>query len=251
MANPIPSLDTNDDGVVKITSNARHPAGTKEVMIGTTRTDSDGAANARLLSLVTDINGTPSEKAYVDGSGTFHGDLGDVEATSIDVASIAADNIAFNAGAEVATNGDIAADVHGKVQHKVAVVTVLHTHAQAAAATKDVVLLTMPAQSRVLRVVADVTEVFDGGAISDCDVTVGHTAGGAEYLASFDVDTAVGTFGEVAAEIGAGLTSATIADVRWAASTVQCRFTAVGANLSELTTGRMVVYIEYVTYPVI
>jgi len=128
--------------------------------------------------------------------------------------------------------------------------------ASAAATTKDVTLWSPPAGFIVKRVLAKVNTTFNGGAVSDCDVTVGRSAGGAEYLASFDVDTAAVLAGGVIAEVGTQLKDATLADVEisanaFVASTIQCRFTSVGANLNALTSGQMDVYIIGLQLPLV
>lgn len=114
----------------------------------------------------------------------------------------------------------------------------------AAATTQDMTLWTAPAGFVVERVIGKVNTVFAGTAITDVDITVGHTAGGAEYLVSFDADTAALLVGDVVAEIGAGLVDATRADVKvtsnaFVATTIQCRFTTVGGNLAAMTSGQV------------
>jgi hypothetical protein len=65
-------IDDDNEKVIKIYAQ-RKAFLEKEVMIGTSRADDDGAPNVKLLSLVTDIAGeTPSEKAYFDGEGNLH-----------------------------------------------------------------------------------------------------------------------------------------------------------------------------------
>jgi len=120
--------------------------------------------------------------------------------------------------------------------------------ASTAALTGDVTLWTTPAGFIVERVLAKVNTAFTGGAISDCDVTVGNSAGGAQYLLTFDVDTAALLVGDVVAEIGAGLVDSTRADTAvtsnaFVATTIQARFTSVTANLNALTAGQMDVWI--------
>src|SRR5258706_4794248 len=66
----MPSYD-KDDAKELLLYGQRQAASATEVLIGTARTDADGAANAHLASFVTDILGTPSEKAYVDGAGAI------------------------------------------------------------------------------------------------------------------------------------------------------------------------------------
>lgn len=213
-----------------------------------------GGATTTIRGLTTDTGGADVAVEIVnDETLTTAGDTllrirnGEAAVGTV-IASVDKDGNYFN-NAIGGTAGTGTVVARGLVRHNVAAITLGFASVQTGALTNDITLWTLPAKSRVLRVIADVTEVFDGGAISDCDVTVGNTAGGNQYLVSFDVDTAIGTFGDVAAEIGAALTSATVADVQWAASTVQARFTSVGANLSALTTGVMTVYVEYVTYP--
>lgn len=143
----------------------------------------------------------------------------------------------------------------GAVRHLCHVVKVDYTAVNGTAGTTaDVTLWTLPAGFLLQRVIVDVTTVFAGGSISDCDVTVGSSAGGNQYLLSFDVDTAAIVAGDVVAEIGAGLVDATRADLTvssnaMAATTLQCRFTSAGANLTDLTGGSMRVYIIGVQLP--
>lgn len=137
-------------------------------------------------------------------------------------------------------------------RHVVHKITVTRAAINVDSLTADVTLWTLPAKTRVLRVVADVTATFTGGAVSDCDVTVGNSAGGAQYLLSFDVDTATGVYGDAQTELGTAIVGGAsfAGDLTWATTTVvQCRFTAVGAFLSELTTGSATFYIEVCTYP--
>jgi hypothetical protein len=140
------------------------------------------------------------------------------------------------------------------LRHFVNKVTVINTALTAAGQT-DLTLLTTPVNSRIVRVVADVTQVFTGGALSAVTITVGNTAGGNQYLLSNSVLTATNTWGDVVAEMGAGVVSATLADFGTVATgvpgalTVQTRFTCTGANCNAATQGSVTFYIEYVVYP--
>lgn len=133
-------------------------------------------------------------------------------------------------------------------------VTVINT-ALAAAGTSDVTLHVTPANTRISRVIADVTQVFTGGTLSAMTVMCGNAAGGNQYLLANSVFTAQNTWGDVVAEMGAGLVSATLADFGTVtagvpgAITVQCRFTCTGANCSAATQGSVTFYVEGVTYP--
>lgn len=134
--------------------------------------------------------------------------------------------------------------------HKV----VITNAAMAAAATTDVTIHTTPVNTRIIRVTADVTQTFTGGALSAVTIQCGNSAGGNQYLLANSVFTAQNTWGDAAAEIGAGLLSATVADMGTSAAgvpgaiTVQCRFTCTGANCSAATQGSVSVYVEGVTY---
>lgn len=215
------------------------------VMLG-----SKATATQRLLTLVNDIDNDPQVKAYVANDGS-------VVAAGISAASgslpIGRANLTDSGIIGTAPSGTgITVGNTAEVRHVMHKVTVDYTAASAAATTKDITLWTLPAKTRVMRVIADVTTPFTGGAVSDCDVTVGSSAGGAEYLLSFDVDSATGTFGNNQAELGASILGGGSfdSDITWGSTTVvQCRFTSSGANLSALTAGVMVVYIECAVYP--
>jgi len=147
-------------------------------------------------------------------------------------------------GVSVRSVGDMAHRVH-KVTVGFAALT------GNAALTGDVTLWTTPANTRVVRVIADVKLQFTGGSISACTMTAGRTAGGNEYLLSGNVFAAPILLGDVVAEMGAGVVSATLADFQAAAQTIQARFTSVTANLSALTAGSVDFYIETVAYPTV
>lgn len=140
----------------------------------------------------------------------------------------------------------------GAVQHKIHSITVTRAALTAAATTEDETIWTVPAKTRVIRIIVDVTQAFDdaAGPISAVTIGCGPSAGSAAYVATSSVFT-VNTIGDVAAEIGTGLTSATIADIPSFSGTtaISCRFTSTGGNLSTLTTGSATFYIEHLVYP--
>lgn len=152
-----------------------------------------------------------------------------------------------------ASGTGITAVYSGEVRHWVHKITVINT-ALAAAGTSDVTLHTTPVNSRIIRVTADVTQVFTGGALSAMTVMCGNSAGGNQYLLAGSVFAAQTTLGDVAAEVGAGLLTATWADFGTPAAgvpgalTVQCRFTCTGANCSAATQGSVSFYVEGMTY---
>ncbi len=166
---------------------------------------------------------------------------------ALDLISNGADAAAGTAGSGTGISGATTLGAT-TVVHKI---TIGYAAVQTANTVKDVVAWTLPAKTRVTRVLADVTQVFDGGAISDCDCTVGASGGGDDFLLSFDVDTATGVFGNSYTELGRSVVGAASwnTDITWSATVpVTLRFTSVGADLSALTTGSMTLYIECCTY---
>lgn len=153
-----------------------------------------------------------------------------------------------------ASGTGITANATSQIKTWVHKVTVINT-ALTAAATSDVTLHVTPVNTRIVRVVADVTQVFTGGALSAMTVMCGNAAGGNQYLLANSVFTAQNTWGDVVAEMGAGVVSATLADFGTVAAgvpgaiTVQCRFTCTGANCNAATQGSVTFYVEGVTYP--
>lgn len=142
----------------------------------------------------------------------------------------------------------------GVVRNFVDKVTVINT-AMTAAATTDVTIWTTPVNTRLVRIVAEVTQVFTGGALSAVTITCGKSAGTNEYLLSNSVFTAQNTWGDNFAEIGAGLLSATVADMGTPAAgipgaiAISCRFTCTGANCNAATQGSITFEVEGVAYP--
>jgi hypothetical protein len=134
--------------------------------------------------------------------------------------------------------------------HKITVTNAALT----AAATTDVTIWTTPVNTRLKRIVAEVTQVFTGGALSAMTVQCGNAAGGTQYLLAGSVLAATTTLGDVQAEIGAGLLSATVADMGTPASgipgaiAISCRFSCTGANCSAATQGSVSFYIDLATY---
>lgn len=146
----------------------------------------------------------------------------------------------------------ITTNATAEIRHHLHKITVARTALTAAATTQDITLWTIPAKTRVLRLIEDVTAAFDdaAGPISAVTTTCGTSAGGNQYLLSGSV-FAVTTLGDVVAEMGAGLVSATLADLPSMSGTtaVQCRWTSTGGNLNTLTTGSSTFYLEEITYP--
>lgn len=108
------------------------------------------------------------------------------------------------------------------------------------AATCDVTIGTLPAKTLVQHVMADLVTPFVCAATcttATLSATLGKTAGGAEYLISYDADAAAAQFGKTAAQLGASLTPATtpslIGDLAsWTATTaIVMRMTSAVGNI--------------------
>ncbi len=132
-----------------------------------------------------------------------------------------------------------------------------------AAVTCDVTVTTLPPKTFVVHALADVTQVFACAAVctsTTLSAVLGKTAGGTQYLASFDLDAAVAQFGDAGAELGASLIEATIPTgigdlTSWTASTaIVLRMTSGTGNIgtttaSNLSTGSVTIYLTMTVLP--
>lgn len=156
-----------------------------------------------------------------------------------------------NAAAKVTsplTNGTtgITEGFNGEVRRGMFKITVGYAALQAAALTKDLVLGKLPAKSRLISIVADTTEAFAGPA-GTLNLTVGKTAGGAEFIASHDVKSGAVTKGLADADMGTSMTRAAAVQggtvSSWSADTdLQLRLTSNSGNLSSLSAGSVTIY---------
>lgn len=131
----------------------------------------------------------------------------------------------------------------GEVRELVHVVTVAYTNVTTNGTTHDLTVATLPAKTFITHILADVTTPFvcaQTCTTATLSATVGSAAGGAQYLASFDLDAAAAQFGDADAEFGASLAQATIptplgALGSWAStSPVSLRVTSAVGNLATL-----------------
>jgi len=122
----------------------------------------------------------------------------------------------------------------------------------------DVTLWTVPAKTRVLRVVADITAGFTDGAgpITSMVLTVGKSAGGNTYLVgAAPIDAmATGTHGLVLADGGTDLDDAYGDVPSWSGTTaISARFAAdspvATVGVTNLTAGSATFYIDCELYP--
>lgn len=111
----------------------------------------------------------------------------------------------------------------------------------AAAVTQDITIATVPKKFKVMFLIADVTQAFVCAATcttATLSMTAGKTAGGAEYLATFDIDAAAATFGLTSAQGGTVFVTGAAVPVQggdipsWTAgTTVQARLTSGTGNI--------------------
>ena len=151
----------------------------------------------------------------------------------------------------------------GSVRQLVYKVTIARTAFICAATTCDVTIGTLPAKTFLVHAIADLTTTFACTATcttATLSATLGKTAGGNEYLLSFDADAAATQFGDAAAELGASLTPATTPTLNgdlasWTATTaVVLRLTSAVGNIgtgaaTNLSQGSVTFYLTTVVMP--
>lgn len=144
----------------------------------------------------------------------------------------------------------------GDVRRLVYKVTVGYAAFITAGTTHDVTLATLPAKTRLVGIYADLTTTFackvtcTTGTLS---MTAGKSAGGNEYVVSFDADNAAAVFGDADVELGTSINAAgRIQDAdlpSWSSTTtVQARMTSGTGNLgtgtaSNLSQGSITFYL--------
>lgn len=142
-------------------------------------------------------------------------------------------------------------------------VTLPHTAFACAAVTCDVTIATLPAKTFVKHVLADVVTPLACAATctsSTLSETVGRTAGGNQYLVSYDADAAAAQFGDAGAELGASLIEATVPTGigelgSWSTTTtVQVRLTSGTGNIGDgavtnLSAGSVTFYVTTIRMP--
>lgn len=141
----------------------------------------------------------------------------------------------------------------GSVRRLTYKVTISYTALAAAQLTADSVIAVLPAKTRLVSILADVTTTFTGGAVSAATMVIGKSVGGAEYLASFDAFTTTIRRGLVDADMGTAMTRAAAVQggdlPSWSATTnVSLRLTTVTAFTNALTAGSVTVYLETVQF---
>lgn len=148
----------------------------------------------------------------------------------------------------------------GSLRTQVYKVTVAKENFVTAGVNHDLTIATLPAKTVVHAVIADVTEAF--ACASTCTTgtlsgTVGITAGGVEFLESFDMDAGIATFGDTDAEVGSKLDVAGATNsgyISWAGTAVVFRAVSGTGNwgntsATNLSAGAVTFYILYSVLP--
>lgn len=122
-----------------------------------------------------------------------------------------------------------------------------------AATTSDIVIATLPAKTRLTKIVVDSTTAWTGTSITAVTWQVGKTTGGSEYIVAFNALAAPVTKGLADADLGTSINRANAVQggdlPSWTATTpISARITSTGANLSALTTGNITFYLTCERY---
>lgn len=129
------------------------------------------------------------------------------QGVAIPVSPRAVPQLALTAGAGTTVfNGALTTSVY--------VATIPYTLFVTNGTDSDITIATLPAKTYVVHALADLTTTFACTATctsATLSAYVGKSAGGNEYLLSFDADNAAAQFGDAAGELGASLAPATIA----------------------------------------
>ena len=134
----------------------------------------------------------------------------------------------------------------GEVNQTYLKAVVPYTAVQTASTIKDIVFGNIPARSKIVSAVIDVTATF-GGTAGTVSAKLGTATDGNDLLLSCDIKSATAQFGLVDGDLGTGLARATAVNggawVWGAGSPLSMRITSGSGNLSGLTSGSLSVYL--------
>jgi hypothetical protein len=122
-------------------------------------------------------------------------------------------------------------------------VTVSYTNIVTAGVTHDLTIATLPVKTIVHSIIVDITQTFVCASVcttGTLSATVGSTAGGTQYLASFDIDAVAAAVGDDSAEAGSGFSATGLFNsgyiANWASgSSIIVRFTSGTGNFGNGT----------------
>lgn len=232
--NPVVCSNSSDTGVAsRVWTVETKPSGSS-IPIGPIGVDSTA-------TFTPDVQGTYGVKLTVTGTdGIVVSNTGSYSTgltTKLAVPYLQ-DAAVLNSGTTVVCNGEPRVALY--------TVTVPVAAWSAAAVTKDLTLLTIPAKSKIKSIIADTTAAYNGA--GTCAITVGISAGDNKYLVSHDVKSAIITVGVADADFGTLLTRAGAINggsfPSWASGgIVSARMTSGSGNTSTFTTGSTTFYI--------
>lgn len=164
-------------------------------------------------------------------------------------ASIDKDGNYINGDLDVGFPGGtgITANREGQHRHFVYKATITNAFWTAAATTQQKTIWTVPAKTRIIRVVMNVTTAFSGGAAATGTISLGLAGTPAGYLLASDV-MATGTYGDSSAELGADMTAFGHFPNYASATALTADIITTGANVNAYTAGSAAIEIEAVTY---
>lgn len=131
--------------------------------------------------------------------------------------------------------------------HKITVTEAALTDADT---SQDVTLWTVPAKTKIQRVIAHATADFTGGGNTAVTVSVGTTGTETIYLVANSIFSGTPVLGDAEAELGTALAGGIGHIPSFTGTTaIVARFTSTTGTVGGLTTGSVTFYIEGVVYP--
>ena len=236
-------------GVLILPGSVRAVAGA--IQCDTVNSYSGGTA-LTLTGNPTDSAGNPTvisrSGAAISNADIHHFRVQDTSKSKItkdgDYLNLALDGTA-GSGAGITVNVTSSAARH--FVHKITVTEAALTEADG---EQDVVLWTVQAKTKIVRVVADVTAAFTGGTISAFTISVGPAGTETTYLDAGNAFAGAAVYGDADGELGTSLEGLQGHIPSWSGTTaIEARFTATGDNVVNATAGSVTFYIEGFVYP--
>jgi len=150
----------------------------------------------------------------------------------------------------------------GSLERTIYKITIGKTAFVTAGVTSDVTVATLPAKMRLVGVIGDLTQVFACTATctsSTLSFVFGKSAGGNEYLVSFDADASTAVFGDADGELGTSINAAGAIQggdlASWASTTaLKLRLTSGTGNIgtgtvTNLSQGSLTLYLTVEQFP--
>lgn len=130
--------------------------------------------------------------------------------------------------------------------HKITVTEAALTDADT---EQDIVLWTVPAKTKIQRVIIDVTTPFTGGGTGSATISVGPAGAETAYVSAGNAFAGAAVYGDADGELGASLAGGIGHIPSWSSTTaIEARFTA-DTTVAAYTAGSATFYIEGLIYP--